>query len=211
MKTRKLFVILYFVLALVVILTASTLAKYTSGTNANIGFEIGNKLYFKYDRSNLYRNDKLIIGTEVEFEQDGEIVRRIETMNVVPGDGLKYHFFVSNFNTETNEENGIEGTFRPISNAIVSLPIKQQTYDIDCIITYRAIPLDANGNELANNTNQFATLTSSINLPKASEEKVKYEFQISIILDDQITNTSSDDYFGASLNIYLFINGASNL
>ncbi len=211
MKGKKLFITLYFILALVVILTASTLAKYTTNNNANIGFEIGNKLYFKYDRSNLYRNDKLIIGKEVEIEQNGEIIRRIETMNVVPGDGLKYTFYVSNYNLETNEENGINGTFIPISNAIVSMPVKQQTYDIDCLITYRAVPLDENGEAIPNNPNQFATLTDPINLPKASEQKIKYEFQVTVILDDQITDTSSDDYFGASLSIYIFINGASNL
>ncbi len=209
MKNKRIFIILYFVLVAVIVLTSSTLAKYSSVTSSRVDFNIGSKLYFNYQRSNLYRNDKLIIGQETEYEENGEIKRRIETMNVAPGDGLKYHFFVSNFNLDTKEENGIEGTFIPISNAIISLPMRGQTYDIDCLITYRKVPLDENGNDLPENTEMFVSLTDQIKLPKASDEKIKYEFQVTVVLDDQVSDTTSDDYFGATLNMYLFVNGAS--
>ena len=54
-------------------------------------------------------------------------------------------------------------------------------------------------------------LTNKIALPPYEQEKVKYEFKINCILDDQLSNTTSDDYFGATLSIYLFINAASSI
>ena len=60
-------------------------------------------------------------------------------------------------------------------------------------------------------TTQFSLLTNKIVLPPYEQEKVKYEFKINCILDDQLSNTTSDDYFGATLSIYLFINAASSI
>ena len=49
-----------------------------------------------------------------------------------------------------------------------------------------------------------------IDLPPFDEQKVKYEFKITVMIDDQIENTTSDDYFDATLSINLFINAASD-
>ena len=78
--------------------------------------------------------------------------------------------------------------------------------DVNCTISFRQVPTDGS---VA--TTQFSLLTNKIALPPYEQEKVKYEFKINCILDDQLSNTTSDDYFGATLSIYLFINAASSI
>ena len=189
-----------------VILTSSTLAKYIKVTTTKNTFIIGNKLFFNYERSDLFRNDQLIVGVETEYEENGIVHKRIETMNIMPGDNITYHFFVSNFNDKTLEYNGIIGQFIPIASGFIALPVKGETFDVDCTIMYRAVPIDGS---MA--TDQFTLLTDTLVLPTSGEQKVKYEFVVSCILDDQLADTTSDDYFGAQLSIYLFINAASNI
>ena len=41
------------------------------------------------------------------------------------------------------------------------------------------------------------------------KEKVKYEFKLSVVVDDQVEDTTHDDYFSAVLSIVLFVNAAS--
>ena len=149
---------------------------------------------------------EIIVGYETEYDDDGIIHKRIETMNVMPGDDLSYHFYVSNYNSKTLDYNGLVGEFLPITTAMISLPVKGQTYDVNCTISFRQVPTDGS---VA--TTQFSLLTNRIALPPYEQEKVKYEFKINCILDDQLSNTTSDDYFGATLSIYLFINAASSI
>ena len=198
---RKYLLILYLVFVCVVLITSSTLAKYIHTSTTKTSFTIGDKLYFNYERSDLFRNNQLIVGYETEYDD-----KRIETMNVMPGDDLSYHFYVSNYNSKTLDYNGLVGEFLPITTAMISLPVKGQTYDVNCTISFRQVPTDGS---VA--TTQFSLLTNKIALPPYEQEKVKYEFKINCILDDQLSNTTSDDYFGATLSIYLFINAASSI
>ena len=203
---RKYLLILYLVFVCVVLITSSTLAKYIHTSTTKTSFTIGDKLYFNYERSDLFRNNKLIVGYETEYDDDGIIHKRIETMNVMPGDDLSYHFYVSNYNSKTLDYNGLVGEFLPITTAMISLPVKGQTYDVNCTISFRQVPTDGS---VA--TTQFSLLTNKIALPPYEQEKVKYEFKINCILDDQLSNTTSDEYFGETLSIYLFINSASSI
>ena len=132
-------------------------------------------------------------------------------MNVAPGDSLTYHFFVSNFNTTSGDQNLIDGLFYPNTNATLSLPIKGEIYNVDCTILYRQVPYDANDTSVPadgvwNNLVEGKYLT----LPQTSVQKVRYEFKVTVVVDDQVQGTTHDDYFNAVLSIKLFINAASN-
>lgn len=213
MKKRFIIFAIYLLFVLCMFFTGSALAKYISTSSTEIGFQIGSTLYFNYERHELYRNDQLIVGVEIEYEENGEKYRRIETMNVVPGDSLTYHFYVSNFNTKTGEMNAIDGLFFPNAKATLALPMKGSIYDVDCSIQYREITLteDADGNITESVGNWTNLVTGGyIDLPEGNKEKVKYEFRISVIIDDQVEDTTSDDYFDATLSIKLFINAASD-
>ena len=204
-KLRYLVFIAYALVILSMFAFSATLSRYVSESNVNAGFEVGDKLYFKYTRSSLYRNNKLIVGVEVD-DEDG---KRIETMNVAPGDNVVYHFFVSNFNpTNENEINSVDGYFHPSATGLLALPSKGSQYNVECQILYREVPVDG-----STSTEPFTQITSDtrLNLPKVETKKVKYEFSVSVILDNQIMGTTSDDYFGASLSIEMFFNAVSIL
>lgn len=211
MKNRKLIFMLaiYMLFIITIFLSARTLTKYFTSSDVNGNFDIGKKLYFHYDRGDLFRNNQLIVGVEVEqpkYDEDGNVVsvsRRIETMNVIPGDKLIYHFFISNVNLATNEANGIDGVFHTFGTSQLSIPVKGSTYDLNCEIKYRSV--DQNGQQLS----PFKTFTSDLdeNLPIYNKDDentyARYEFQITVTLDDQVESTDKDDYFGATLSIYL--------
>lgn len=209
MKRKTLVLIVYLAFASAIILTSSTLAKYLTTTEKNPTFVIGSDLYFDYNRGNLYRNNQLIVGVETEYEEDGEIYQRIETKNVAPGDNLTYHFYVSNFDEDGVKENGVLGEFYPQAGATLAMPKLGDTYNINCTITYRAIPTD--GSEPSSS---FTLVTDDFTLPVVNKDntgKVKYEFKVEIIIDSQVPHTTSDDYFGATLSIYLFVDAASQV
>ena len=212
MKKRFVIFLIYLSFVLCMFFTGSALAKYISSTSTEIDFQIGSTLYFNYERHELYRNDQLIVGVEVEYEENGEKYRRIETMNVVPGDSLTYHFYVSNFNTKTGEMNAINGLFFPNAKGTLALPMKGSIYDVDCSIQYREITIteDADG-KITESIGNWTNLVTGgyIDLPEGSKEKVKYEFRISVIIDDQVEDTTSDDYFDATLTIDLYFNAVS--
>lgn len=203
---KRLIMCLYVTFAIVLFVTAHTLAKFTTDVNPTVSIPIGEKLYFNYERGQLYRNNTLIIGFETFYDDNGESRRRIETMNVNPGDTLKYYFTVSNFNEHTSEFNGIQGEFIPTANAVLALPVKGETHDVSCMITYKAIATDESQSDGIE-----TLLTSKLNLKKYSSEadKQKYQFTVEVKLDDQMTNTTHEDYFDATLTIYLFVNAAS--
>ena len=211
---------IYLLFVLCMYFTGTALAKYISSESTEIDFQIGSTLFFNYERHELFRNDQLIVGVEVEYEEDGEKLRRIETMNVVPGDSLTYHFFVSNYDLVSGEKNAINGIFFPNAKATLALPMKGSIYDVECSIQYREVILteDSNGNIIETTEESWTNLVNGayINLPPVDEEKdnesrrVKYEFRISVIIDDQVEDTTSDDYFDATLSIKLFINAASD-
>ena len=135
---------------------------------------------------------------------DDEDGKRLETMNVAPGDTIKFHFYVSNFSDLDN--NSVDGYFHPVANGLLELPIKRSNFDVECVVTYRKVPTDGSAA-----TNLFTQVTSDLklDLPPVSEELVKYEFVVTVVLDNQIANTTSDDYFDAKLEIELFMNAIS--
>lgn len=207
MKKKLVIYAIYILFILNIFFISATFAKYVTSKNPEMGFQIGSTLYFSYQRHELYRNDQLIVGVETEYVEDGEVCKRIETMNVIPGDNLIYHFYVSNFNELTGEKNVVDGLFYPNAKTSLSLPMNGKIYDVDCLIQYRQIAVDENPVD-----NVWKNLVEGgyINLPPFDEQKVKYEFKITVVIDDQIENTTSDDYFDATLSINLFINAASD-
>lgn len=213
---KWMFLLLYVLLVCALYLASATLTKYSSGKEVGGEFNIGGNLYFNYKRGDLFRNDNLIIGVEVEEpikdEEGNEIdtIRRIETMNVAPGDSLKYHFYVSNYNLSTDDKNGIDGSFYISAFAEFTMPAHQTNYKLNATLSYRAVSDD-------NQTQPFKSLTSDqkLNLPVYVEGDsttyMNYEFEVSVILDEQIDMTSADDYIDSTLSILLFIDAANDV
>lgn len=213
MKKRYVFLLLYFALVAVMYFTSATLAKYITTTNNKQSFNIGSKLYFDYTRGDLFRGDQLIIGEDKSFfDDDGVLHQRLETKNVIPGEKLTFHFTVSNFNSETNEVNGIDGIFFPQAGGIIEMPSMGRSYDINCSLFYRRIPQD--GSVVSSAFTDF-TNDTEFQLPVYVEDDpsthMMYEFQIQVILDGQVPNTTSEDYFDATLIIFLFVDAASKI
>ena len=200
-KIRYLVFILYATLIVSLFVVTGSLSRYISGKTPQADFEVGDQIYFNYTRSSLFRNDNLIIGVPYD-DAEG---KRLETMNVAPGDSIRYHFFVSNFGD--TEENAVDGVFHPVADGLLKLPRRKTTFDVECVVTYREIPLD--GSEPSEIYSQV-THDLKLPLPKASDKKVKYEFIVSVVLDNQIANTTNEDYFDARLDIELFVNAISN-
>ena len=211
MKKRYYIFLVY--LALVGLLTFSSgiMAKYVSEDDSEIGFSVGSILYFNYERSDLYRNNQVVPVIPSVYEEDGEKFTLLETMNVVPGDSLTYHFFVSNFNDVTGDINHIDGLFFPNTNATLSLPMKGEIYNVNSNILYREVPYDSTDTTTPSN-NVWNNLVEGnyLDLPPVSIRKVKYEFRVTVIVDDQVKDTTHEDYFDAVLTIKLFINAASD-
>lgn len=219
MKNKKLLLMLIFYTLFIITLyfSSKTLTRYYTENNISGSFDIGKKLYFQYERGDLYRNNQLIVGTPIEekkYDEEGNIIsisRRIETMNVIPGDKLVYHFYFSNYNQDSFEANSVDGVFHAYGTSLLSIPVKGQTYALNCEIKYRRV--DENGTALSS----FKSFTSDLdeNLPVYDKTNpnsyVRYEFQIAVTLDDQIESTDKDDYFGATLSIYLSIVAANRI
>lgn len=217
-KKTLFFFLSYCFLIIIVMLGSVTLAKYTSKKNSTGNFNIGDKLYFNYERGDLLRNNQVIIGVPiVDYVTDdkGNIineVRRIETMNVEPNDTITYNFSISNFNKTTNEQNGVKGIFRVSTTAMLSMPAfggsngnpEPKILSIKCTMTYRKISKDGTATPYKNLTDNL-----DIELPVYDENDdnsfMKYEFKVFIILDDQIEASSDDDYIDATSTIYLYI------
>ena len=95
MKKKYYLFITYLAIAALISFGSVILAKYVSTDDSEINFSVGSVLYFNYERSDLYRNNQVVPVTPSVYEEDGEKYTLLETMNVVPGDSLTYHFFVS--------------------------------------------------------------------------------------------------------------------
>lgn len=217
LKNKKIIIALLYVLLVGTLYVASaTLTKYVTNKNGNYTFNIGQTLYFDYTRGELYRNNTLIVGVEVEnpiYNEKNEVIdveRRIETMNVTPGDNLTYRFYVSNYNLETLERNGVEGIFYVSAVAEFTMPALKANYKLSCSLAYREV------NEIGSQ-DIFKNITSDkeFNLPKYDEldpsTKMNYEFEIYVVLDEQIQSTSADDYIDATLSILLFIDATNKI
>ena len=215
MKRNKVLIIAIYVLFIVSFLSVSyTLGKYVSHQSIGGSFEIGDQLYFKYSRSDLFRNDQLIVGV-IETDPDTNKTY-ITTDNVSPGDNVRYHFYISNFDLETGKANGYDANFLPVSTALLNMPIKGSSFDLDATIYYRVIPLTANGEPDPTNppstVYNIVTKDTVLSLPKVSNNnnRVMYEFYVEVLLDEQMNNTDHTDYFGATLSINMFFNAVSN-
>lgn len=211
MKKRYVVISIYVLLMGLICLSSGILAKYLTVKEQQIDFTVGSVLYFNYERSNLYRNNKVVPTVPSVYEENGVKYQLLETMNVIPGDSLTYHFYVSNFNSITGDMNVIDGLFYPNTNATLSLPIKGEIYKVDCTILYRQVPYDSTDTSVPIDGvwNNLAE-GKYIDLPNATIQKVKYEFKVSVVVDDQVQNTTHEDYFNALLSIKLFINAASD-
>lgn len=202
---KKYLLLLYLVFVACLFMTSSTLSKYVSTTDKETSFVVGNNLFIEYKRGNLYRNKQLIVGKDVTYEQDGEVIHRIETMNLAPKDTLVYHFYITNYGLSTDEKNNVDGLFYPQAGATLEMPMIKKVYNINCTISYRPV------NEVgASSSTPFALVTDDIDLPKFSDSKMTYEFKIEVRAD-QVEATTHDDYFGSTLTIYIFIDAASDL
>lgn len=211
-KKRLIFLVFYVALVGLVYFTSSTLSKYVSTNKTEGDFTIGEKLYFDYTRGDLFRGDQLIIGVPIEEKiiEDGVEVgvrKRIETMNVAPGDELRYTFTVSNTNETKSEYNSVDAEYHVSATAILSMPVRQSSYSLKCTIRYVIVNSDGTKGTLTD-----LPADMNLDLPKylgtpATESKYVYEVQV--ILDDQVEATSKDDYIGATLSIYLFVDAAN--
>lgn len=211
-KKRLIFLVFYVALVGLVYFTSSTLSKYVSTNKTEGDFTIGEKLYFDYTRGDLFRGDQLIIGVPIEEKiiEDGVEVgvrKRIETMNVAPGDELRYTFTVSNTNETKTEYNSVDAEYHVSATAILSMPVRQSSYSLKCTIRYVIVNSDGTKGTLTD-----LPADMNLDLPKylgtpATESKYVYEVQV--ILDDQVEATSKDDYIGATLSIYLFVDAAN--
>ena len=211
MKKRYIIFSIYLAFIGLICLCSHVLAKYVFEDEKNIDFTVGSVLYFNYERANLYRNDQIASVTPSVYEEDDVKYQLLETYNVVPGDSLTYHFYVSNFDNVTGDQNLIDGLFFPNTKATLSLPIKGAIYDVDCTILYREVPYDETDTTTPTD-NVWNNLVEGnyLDLPQTSVKKVKYEFKLSVVIDDQVEDTTHEDYFDAVLSIKLFINAASD-
>lgn len=210
-KKRYILFTAYLLIVGLICLSSLVLAKYVSEENQELDFTVGSVLYFNYERSNLERNGEVVQVTPSVYEEDGKNYQLLETTNVVPGDSLTYYFYVSNFNSVTGDQNIVDGVLYPNTSATLSLPIKGDVYDVECTILYRQVPYDETDTTTPDN-NAWNNLVAGkyLDLPPVSSQKVKYEFKLSIIVDDQVANTTHEDYFNAVLSVKLFINAASD-
>lgn len=212
MKRNKLLMAAFYLLFIVSFLSASyTLGKYVSNQNIDGSFEIGDQLYFKYKRSDLFRNDQLIVGVEETDPVTNKTY--ITTDNVSPGDNVKYHFYITNFDKETGKMNGYAANFLPVSTSLINMPSKGSSFDLKATIYYRVIPLDINGEIDSSNppSTVYNVVTNDTELDLPKDTKVMYEFYVEVLLDEQLTNTTHIDYFGATLSINLYFNAVSKL
>ena len=210
MKKKYFIYLVYLAFIGFISFSSFVLAKYVTDEQQEIDFTIGSILYLNYERSNLYRNEQIIPVVPSVYEEDGETYQLLETTNIVPGDSLTYHFYVSNFNSITGDNNIVDGIFFPNTKATLSLPIKGQIYDVDCTILYRQVPYDETDTSTpADGVWNNLTDGKYLDLPPTHVKKIKYEFKLSVIVDDQVVGTTHDDYFSAVLSIKLFINAAN--
>ena len=211
MQIKKRYIILsvYLVIMSLICLSTGILAKYITVKDKELDFTVGSVLYFNYERSDLYRNNQIVATTPSVYEENGVQYQLLETMNIAPGDSLTYHFFVSNFNEVTGNQNLVDGLFYPNTNATLSLPIKGTIENVNCTILYRQVPSDANDTSVPSD-GVWNNLTegSYFDLPQTQVKKVKYEFKVSVVVDE-IEDTTHEDYFNAVLSIKLFVNAAS--
>lgn len=211
-KKRLIFLVFYVALVGLVYFTSSTLSKYVSTNKTEGDFTIGEKLYFDYTRGDLFRGDQLIIGVPIEEKiiEDGVEVgvrKRIETMNVAPGDELRYTFTVSNTNETKSEYNSVDAEYHVSATAILSMPVRQSSYSLKCTIRYVIVNSDGTKGTLTD-----LPADMNLDLPKylgTPATEYKYVYEVQVILDDQVEATSKDDYIGATLSIYLFVDAAN--
>lgn len=219
-KLKYLVFIAYVALVASLFAVSLTMARYVSDVNTGGDFEIGEKLYFNYKRSNLYRGDQLIVGKEVEDPSFGGTV--LETMNVAPGDKITFHFYISNFelsNLNIITKNDVDAYFHPASAALLELPMKGFRYDADSTMYYRKVyektyssdtlAIDPTKEYDTSVKFSFLTTDTKLDLPATKSTLVVYEFTVTVELDGQIPNTTSDDYFDATLSIDLYFNAVS--
>lgn len=210
MKKRYIVFSIYFILLALVCLTTGVLAKYITSKDDDLDFIVGSTLYFNYERSNLYLNNQ-VVSPDESFYTEGDVEYKVlEIVDVVPGDIISYNYYVSNFNLITGEENFVDGYLFPNTNVTLSLPIKGEIYEADCTILYRQVPYGAEDTTTPTD-NVWNNLVegSYLDLPNVRTQKIKYEFKVTVVIDDQVANTTHDDYFNAVLSLKLFINAAS--
>lgn len=210
MKKRYIIFAIYALLLGLVSISTGVLAKYITTNDKDLEFVVGNSLYINYERSDLYRNTQLVSPRPSVYDEDGVEYKVLDITDVVPGDTLTYSFFVSNFNELTGQKNLVDGVLFPNTNITLSLPIIGKIYDLECTILYRQVPYGAEDTTTPND-NVWSNLVEGkyIDLPNALDQKVKYEFKLTVVVDDQTKFTTHDDYFNALLSIKLFINAAS--
>lgn len=211
MKKRYLIYLIYLLVVTTVFLSSTFLAKYVTDEKSELDFTVGSVLYFNYERSDFYRNNQVVPTTPSVYVEDDNTYQLLEAMNIVPGDNLTYHFYVSNFDSETGDQNIIDGLFYPNTYATLSLPTKSKIYNVESTILYRAVPFDATDTSTpAEAVWNNLTEGTYLDLPPVAVRKVKYEFKVSVIVGDQVDETTHEDYFDAVLTIKLFINAASD-
>ena len=134
-----------------------------------------------------------------------EISKRLEIQDISPADIIQFNFFVSNLASDDSESNGVDGYFVVTSYGQLRLPVRLQTYDINCTVAYRKVSGEGSTSIFSDFTNG-----SSLDLPVYDGTETKYEFQVTVIIDDQIESTDDEDYIDATLSIFLFVDATND-
>ncbi len=213
MKSKKTYIIftIYLIFIGIIAFSSTILAKYVTSDDTEIDFTVGSILYFNYERSDFYRNEKVVpVTPSVYTGTDGEQYQLLEAMNIVPGDALTYHFYVSNFDNATGDQNIIDGVIFPNTVATLSF-LEKGEHNIETTISYRIVPYDETDTTTPSN-NVWNNLVEGdyLNLPPVAMGKVKYEFRVTVVVDEQIEGTTHEDYVGAVLTLKVYINAASD-
>ena len=232
MKKKTLIIFLVYLLTLCSIYYLSTtLSKYSSQHNPTGEFPLGERLFINYERGKVYRNYREVEFTQInegEIGSDGKVAktRRIEIFNIAPSDYLVYTFYVMNYETYKvknsegimedyideagnkviTNKNQIDGIFLVSTSAILAMPAHKAHYELKCTLSYRQVYSDGSTSEWMD----FVSSTEK-NLPTHSQEVMKYEFEVTVLIDDQIETTTNDDYLGANLTISIIVDAASDV
>ena len=211
MKKRYILFLLYIAVVFTATISGTILAKYVTNKQPELDFTVGSVLYFNYERSELYRNNQVVTMKPSVYVEEGITYSLLEAYNIVPGDNLTYHFYVSNFNLNSGDKNMIDGLFFPNTNATLMMPTIGKIFNVESTISYRRVPYDSTDTTVpADGVWNNLVEGNYLDLPPADIQKVKYEFKVTIIVDDQVEDTDHEDYFDATLTIKLFINAASD-
>lgn len=216
-KKKILLYIVVFMFFASLTLFSSTFAKYVSKVEVGGTVEVG-ELYVGYENGDLYRNDVLIMG--VPINEDGHTV--IETKDIKPLDVITYYFDISNITYSLDGDGKlVDYEFNNV-NAHYNISVEAKIYlpafdggtivEVDCQIG-RLVNADTGTYAAVDTSQSFVLPCYNPNEDGTLNESSVYSQKYQIKVDDtkQLTNLTSQHYFGATLNIYITVTSVQDL